>query len=105
MSRPGIISAAMMAMTMVTINQGCTSQNFRVFTLVASEGSGLAIRPSICMKAGVGALSVCLTDGFGCFRTSPSELAMEPAKVSKIRADYCELSPAFSRISANHPHA
>ena len=73
MSRPGINKAAMMAMTRVTITQGCTNQNLRVFTLVASAGSGRAIRPSICMKAGVDALSAGLTDGSGSFKTCPSE--------------------------------
>ena len=63
----------MMAKQRVTITHGCTSQNFRVFTSVASKGRGRAIRPSICMKAGGGAFSVCLTDGFGCFKTSPSD--------------------------------
>ena len=73
MSRPGINKAAMMAMTRVTITQGCTNQNFRVFTLVASAGRGRAIRPSICTKSGVDALSAGLTDGSGCFKTSPAE--------------------------------
>jgi hypothetical protein len=105
MSRPGINSAIMMAITRVTITQGCTNQNFRAVTLVASEGRGRTTRPSICMKAGAGALSVCPTDGFGCFKTSPSEPAMEAAKARKTLADCCELSPAFSQISASHPHA
>ena len=54
----------MMARQRATITHGWTNQNFRTVTVVASEGKGRAIRPSIFMKAGV-ALSADLTEGSG----------------------------------------
>jgi hypothetical protein len=54
MSRPGIIRATIAAMTIATIIQGGTNQNFRVLPSVASEGKGRASRPSIFMNAGAG---------------------------------------------------
>ena len=63
-SRPGIISAASIAMTTATSIQGCTDQNFRVRASFSSEGKGRASRPSIFIKAGVGAWSGRRLDGF-----------------------------------------